>query len=250
MFTRPAFVGSFGSATLCLVSGIIVGCTSPGAVPVSRGNAAAKSIAAEFDADRSMLLENRYLLVPITLDEPSQSAIYFGSVSFSKGSWSGMGSGPWGSSTVLNIEIVDLQEKTHHRVFNHPVAVGQMDLTFNEENQGKPAAKIHPRPASTEEQAPLAFPGHLVLHARTNDTTGDGQITWKDEVGLYAYDLIAGTLRRLSPEGYHVARARRWEEGILMVLLKQPERQEAAVYIHNMAEKGYFAAQGLSPHEP
>ena len=66
----------------------------------------AESLRAEFDTRATRLIENKYLVIPIELQDSDTEKV-FGSVMISGSSWSGLGFKGYGPSTrTLNLELV------------------------------------------------------------------------------------------------------------------------------------------------
>ncbi len=152
------------TVTLFVVSLLHSGCEMP-----NRGisTTAPKPLKAEFASDAARLVGTHYLLIPIRMTPQDSGGFMIGSWFFSGSSWSGVGfgSGFGGGRNLLNVEIVDLTNSTHRRVFDRQVAIGSMELSFQ---PGRGLA--------------LNFDDLLIVSARASDVNADKRIDVRDPV--------------------------------------------------------------------
>lgn len=205
------------------------------AIPSVGCHGAAKSIPAsstrqlkaKFDLGSTTILEDRYIVIEIIPDDKSKNDLFpSGSFSISSSAWHRMN-----VRRSLNLKIVDLQERKTQTVFDRQVALGDWKLSLRNETP------IRPR-----------FKNKLILPARTEDTTGDNRIDWNDAMSIFAYDLVTGDLRRLSPTGYHTQRYHFVGDRLILAVEKKEKRGEVFIYESDpVGGEGSFVVQGLTP---
>jgi hypothetical protein len=215
---------------LLLVSGVVccAGCVvqergvpSPAASP-----SGGRPLRTEFACAQYQLVADRYLLLPVALerDPKEEFKSVFGLASYS---WSGLSGG-----TLVNLEIVDLTDGAHHRVFDHPVALGEWGRSFR---SGHPDSE-------------LCFAGLLVLQARAVDANGDREIDWRDPVWICTYDLGKAELRRVSPEARDVTSCRLYGDAIVMTVRRDYRDRNESVYVYRPGTgTGAFVVEDLVP---
>lgn len=221
----------FMAASSLVVAMLTGGCGHYAGVPIARPADTFKPMRVAYQGNQSQLIDDRYLLVPVALDEPGKM-LFSATPMLCSGSWSGF----WGDnrSWTINLLVVDVRDHASHWLFEHPAAVGSLGLSF------APAECPTSRPMNESacfiEKRALASSGLLIISARTGDTNHDGQIDGQDSVALYSYDLAAAGLKQVSPEGYNVIRAERKDDGIIMVLTADADRQRCSVFVYQPRE--------------
>ena len=190
-----------------------------------------KPLKAEFAFGASRLVGADYLLIPIRIKRLDSEGFRIGQWSFSGSSWSSLGPAFGDGRNLLNIEVVDLANRTHRRVFDRQVAIGSMQLSFH----------FAPGPA-------LNFEDLLIVSARASDLNGDNRIDVRDPVHLFAYKLSTGHIWQLSPDGHYLDSARIVGDRILMILHEQRDPSKTAVYSYDPAARtGDFVVRALTP---
>ncbi len=205
------------------------GCLAPGQ---TISTASAKPWKAEFDFHNAEIVEDRYLIIEIAPEDQNKAGVLsFGSVSIANSAWSGLYFGFPSQRQLLNLRIVDLQERTTRTVFDRQVAMGGWTQSL-----------------SSKEHRKLRFKNVLFFAARADDTTGDQQIDWDDASTVFSYDLDTGNLRRLSPSGYNALRYDFLGNRLLVALEKQEERGVFSIYESNpVSGEGTFVVEGMEP---
>src|SRR5262249_39935022 len=177
---------------------IAVGCSG-----LERGAPAVgeKPVEARFGYANQRYVGNAYLILPIeTATGKQDSKFLVGSLLYSPSSWSGFSSGSGYSSGTLNLEVVNLANGEHARVFDRQVAVGDWEMSFI-----RPSLQ---RADGNDDIARLHFDSLLVIPARTEDTNHDRRLTQDDPIHVYLFDLATRQLNRISPEGHGVISTR------------------------------------------
>lgn len=202
-----------------------------GVPSAERNPAAAQKLKTAFSA-RDVLVNDRFLLLPVVLDSDKKEEFPMMVGLVSGASWSGFSSGSWGYERAVNLEVVDLVSGEHHRVFKNPVALGRLDLSFEHEQLG----------------GSLHFPNFLILEARTTDADGDKEINSRDPIWVFTYDLQKHALRQVSPEGRDVVKCGRVGDALVMTTRKDPRDAAIAIYLYRPAAgEGRFVVQDLAP---
>lgn len=215
------------------------GCGHPAFV-LPADELAASKIKTQLEADRSFVVNERFVVLPVGWDDSKdgQGVLNLGSLAIKSSAWSqsafGFSPSVWQfSSSVLNLTVVDLETGGRHRVFDHHVAAWIHPFTFKQEADQD--ARVCQRCGGARQQnAVLRYPGLLLLIARTQDTNSDKQIDHQDSGWLYVHDIPGGKLKRVSPQGYRVEHMSRLDNTILvfMALESAPlgNTSELAIY--------------------
>lgn len=218
------------TVTLLVVSLLHSGCETPDrGISISEP----KPLKAEFASHAARPVGMHYLLIPIRMTLQESEGFMIGSWFFSGSSWSGLGfgSGFGSGGNLLNVQIVDLTNGTHRRVFDRQVAIGSIDLSFQ-----------------SRRGIALNFDDLLIVSARASDANGDKRIDVRDPVHLFAYRFSTGHLSRLSPDGYYLDSARIVGDSIVMILHEQRDPTRTAVYSYDPATgAGSFVVRELTP---
>jgi hypothetical protein len=152
---------------------------------------------------RTIVLENRYLLVPIGFESDTGKSVSFSFTKTYLGSaWSG---GSYSGSLddagmCANLEMIDTTGNEHKRLFDGHVAV----VGWKYGTVGDPA-RHRPKNQSKTSSNTAAFPGLLFILARTEDSNKDNVLDGADDLIAYSYALEGQKLTRLSPTGFDVA---------------------------------------------
>lgn len=217
------------SVCAVLVLSVSAGCTSwdrgiPSEEVAAQG---AKPLPVRFSNDRSMVVEDRFFVLPV-VSEPSKMIAVS---SFSS----------YGGSETLDLVIVDLQTGDHGRVFGRPVALQDWSISVS-----RGAQSAYSDRATPSAEGELRFPGMLVLRARTQDANGDGRLNWEDPLLLYGYDLASRQLFSILPDQTSLLDCRAFRDQLLLTLLAADG--STAIYLYSPADRqGRFVAQGLRP---
>lgn len=208
---------------------LLAGCasTDPGVPSDETRLPEAKRLELDYSTYGSMVLEERYLVLPLR-DAPKSA--------MEKSSFSS------GVSGVLDLEVVDLQTGDHHRVFGRPVAMGDWDLSFPpESSEVLPYARRSQTPPST-----LRFAGILILQARTKDLNGDATLNYHDPLGLYGYDLVRHELFSILPADATFLDCRPLGSR-LIITIPGPDRALSIYAYVPESREGRFIVENLKP---
>lgn len=203
----------------------------------------AQPLAAEFVHNQAQVVNNRYLLLPQQRQLSKEwDGFTSGKFMIMSSAWSGFGSGSgFGGSGQLNLTIVNLADGHRANLFDRQVALGTWDHSFRSTAESR-------ADGASGASGELRFPNLLILTARAADTNNDRQIDDKDSVGAFQYNLSKSELRQFSPNGYHVAKVTLHDNRILLMLSKEPDRRETAVYTYEPNQSsGRFVAERLVP---
>ncbi|HKQ49029.1 MAG TPA: hypothetical protein VJZ71_13245 [Phycisphaerae bacterium] len=189
-------------------------------------------IKARLNDDDSILVQGKYLILPIEAEANEIEKVY-GSAVFSGSCWSGTDfGGLWGSLYTLNLEVVELETNGHHRVFDRQVALGSWRMSLEGTGSGYY----------------LRYPDQLILPARTSDVNKDGFITKNDPVWLFLYDIKKHQTTKISPQGYHVGKVDLLPDRIVMVVQPENDRNKSAVYGYEPQKgEGRLIVEGMTP---
>jgi hypothetical protein len=204
----------FWTGALLVTVNLLGGCSLPTHV-LPADEAAASKIKSELKAGRSFIVNERFLILPVSWDdsEGQQSVFSVGPLAIKPSAWS---QSAWVlssdfaqiSSSVLNLIVVDLDSGGRQRVFDHHVAAWVHPFTFKPQADGD---------AGQQASVPR-YPGLLILIARTQDTNADKQIDHRDSEWLFVYDVRGGKLKRISPQGYRVEHMRLLVDTLLVFM--------------------------------
>jgi hypothetical protein len=230
---------------VAVAAGLTAGCSLPTHV-LPADDAAASKVKSELDAHRSFIVNERFVVLPVTWRDAmkGQKAYYLGSLAIQSSAWSqsalaGLSGFPATGNSALNFVVVDLESATKRRVFDHHVAAWIHPSTFTRSLDTDRAEDDWAARMARQHNPALRYPSLLILVARAQDTNADTQIDNRDSAWLYVYDIPGGKLKRVSPEGYRVEYMSPLKDTILVFMAPEsaPVGDTSTLAIYKYAPK-------------